>query len=357
MRLFRFSLLATVLWATAALQSVCAQQATVTGKLVNLNNDTVVGMEAVTVSLTNQETKAIFSAPLAKDSGLFTITGVPAGTYTLRVPLGCCLYRAYEQKDLVIAAGETKRMELPVQWSINLGTIGDDPQTLSADLRARAGEVKGPTPRMPDGKPDFSGVWSFGAKRVPTGNGPPQRRAPQMKPWAAAIQEELKKLGVDDNPAAYCLPSSATPSMYPSPQKFIQTASVIVQLTEWFDPGHRQIYLDGRKHPEYWNPSWMGHSIGHWEGDVLVVETTGFNEIVPMQAIHSEQLRVVERFTRPDLGHLSVDITAEDPEAWLDSFHTTVEAALLPDEEVLEWVCNENNREAIQKIVPWRGRP
>jgi len=357
MRLIRFFFLTVVLWAAANMQAVSAQPGLVTGRLIDPNKATIVGLEAGSITLTNQKTKQSFSAPISPETGEFSFKGLPGGTYDVRVPLGCCMYRSYEQKGLVIKAGVAKRLELPVEWHMNLGTVGDDPMTLGADLRRRAGELTGPTPRMPDGKPDFSGVWSFGARRAGAAQpaGPP--RPPAMKPWAAEIQRKLDELGVDKNPAAYCLPSNATPSMYPSPQKLIQTPSVIVQLTEWFDPGYRQIFLDGRDHPKDWNPSWMGHSVGHWEGDTLVVETVGFNEITPMMAIHSEQLRIVERFSRPDLGHIVVDITAEDPEAWTESFHTTVAAALIPDEEVLEWVCEENNREAIQKTVPWRGRP
>lgn len=359
MRFIRFVLLTVVFCATAQMQAVGAQSAVVTGKLIDPNKSTIVGLEAGSITLTNQKTNELYSSPISSKTGEFSVKGLPAGTYDVRVPLGCCMYRSYEQKGLVIKAGEAKRLELPIEWHMNLGTIGDDPTTFSADLRRRAGNVTGPTPRTPDGKPDFTGVWSFGVR--PTGAPPSAsstpRRAPSMKPWAAEIQRKLDELGVDKNPAAYCLPSNATPSMYPSPQKLIQTPSVIVQLTEWFDPGYRQIFLDGRKHPEDWNPSWMGHSVGHWEGDTLVVETVGFNEITPMGAIHSDQLRIVERFTRPDLGHLFIDITAEDPEAWTEPFHTSAAAALLPDEEVLEWVCEENNREAIQKTVPWRGRP
>lgn len=350
---FFFFFLTAFLWATLA---VSAQPAVVTGKLIDPNKATIVRLEAASITMTNKETNERFSSPISPETGEFSVTGLPSGTYDLLVPLGCCLYRTYEQKDLVIEAGEAKRLELEVEWHMNLGTIGDDPMTLGADLRRRAGKVTGPTPRMPDGKPDFSGVWSFGARRADAQSGPP--RPPAMKPWAAEIQRKLDELGVDKNPAAYCLPSNATPSLYPSPQKLIQTSSVIVQLTEWFDPGYRQIFLDGRGHPKDWNPSWLGHSTGHWEGDTLVVETVGFNEITPiMMAIHSEQLRIVERFTRPDLGILVIEITAEDPEAWTEPYRTTVAAALLPDEEVLEWVCAENNREPIEKTVPWRGRP
>jgi hypothetical protein len=210
---------------------------------------------------------------------------------------------------------------------------------------------------MADGKPDISGVWSFVRRAAGTGGpfGPPI----QMKPWAAEIQKQLRDLGVDPNAAAYCLPQSAIPTTLTYPQKFVQTASVIVQLTDFYTPGYRQIFLDGRGHPEYWNPSWLGHSVGTWDGDTLVIETVGFNEITPFGfGIHSEQLRVVERIRRPDYGRLEIEIYAEDPEAWEAPYTTTLEAALLPDEEILEWVCPENNTDPLHfGGLGWRGRP
>jgi hypothetical protein len=165
-------------------------------------------------------------------------------------------------------------------------------------------------------------------------------------------------MNVDQNAAAYCLPQTAVPTMLSYPQKFVQGRTTIIQLVDFFTPGYRQIFIDGRGHPADWNPSWLGHSVGTWEGDTLVVETVGFNEITPGFGIHSEKLRVVERFQRPDLGRLRVDIVAEDPEAWTGPLRSVAEAVLTPDEEVLEWVCAENNKDPLHfGGLGWRGRP
>ena len=110
--------------------------------------------------------------------------------------------------------------------------------------------------------------------------------------------------------------------------------------------------------PRLWNPAWMGHSTGAWDGDSLVVETVGFNEITPGFGIHTEKLRVIERFTRPEFNRLVIDITAEDPDAFTEALAFRIEAGLVLDQEILEFVCSENN-ETPQNIggVPWRGRP
>ena len=159
-------------------------------------------------------------------------------------------------------------------------------------------------------------------------------------------------MGADRNAGAYCLPQSATPITLIFPYKLIQTPDVIVHLTEFVTPGFRQIFLDGRGHPELWNPAWMGHSIGTWEGDTLVVETTGFNEITPGFGIHTEKLRVIERFTRPEFGRLEIEITAEDPDAYAEVFTFRREAGLVLDQEILEFVCAEKSSERTEEEQP-----
>ena len=343
--------------ALAISQSVIAQQGQglVTGRLIDANGNPAKGLENTSIRLTNVATKQEISAAVSQASGEFTVTGVPPGTYDISIPIACCLYRSFSQKGVTVRAGQTLRLDAHLEWGMNLGTIADDPGILGSDMRARAGRLTGPTPRTPDGKVDFSGVWSF-IRRAGSGEaGPP--RFP-LKPWAADIQRKLREMNVDPNPAAYCLPQTAVPTMLSYPQKFVQGRTTIIQLTDFFTPGYRQIFIDGRGHPRDWNPSWLGHSVGTWDGDTLVVETVGFNEITPGFGIHSEKLRVVERWRRPDFGRLHVDIVAEDPEAWTGPFRTEVEAALTPDEEVLEWVCAENNKNPLHfGGLAWRGRP
>ncbi len=145
------------------------------------------------------------------------------------------------------------------------------------------------------------------------------------------------------------------------PYKIIQSRDALVSLTETFSPGWRQVFLDGRPHPPMneWNPAWHGHSVGRWEGDTLVIDTVGFNEITPGFGVHSEKLHVIERWRRPDRGRLEIEITATDPEAWTGEFKFSFASGLVPNQEVLEYVCAENNPDILRvgSERGWRGRP
>jgi hypothetical protein len=136
-------------------------------------------------------------------------------------------------------------------------------------------------------------------------------------------------------------------SLYPFfLQKVIQTPSLIVILAE--DLTYRQIFLDGRDLPKSPNPSFMGYSIGHWEGDTLLVETIGFNDRTWLDATghpHSEALRTRERFRRRDFGHLEIEETLDDPKTFTKLVTVAVQAALAPDTEVIEYVCAENEKD------------
>ena len=279
-------------------------------------------------------------------------TKYPAGMYDMTVPMTCCMYRTYSQKSVAIKAGEALRMDLHLEWGINLGTIGDDPVMLNNDMRAKAKTLSGPAPRTRDGKPDLSGMW------VPVMEPGPPNPVP-MQPWAAEIQKKLQgESSYRQGPAAYCLPQSAIRIMLPFPFKLVQTPEVIVHLTEFTTPGYTQIFLDGRDHPKDWNPAWEGHSIGKWEGDTLVVDTAGYNEITAGVGIHTEKLHVVQRIRRPDAAHLEADIEASDPDAFTAVWKARVRAALVPDEEVLEFVCAENNKDPLHfGGLGYKGRP
>jgi hypothetical protein len=120
-------------------------------------------------------------------------------------------------------------------------------------------------------------------------------------------------------------------------------------LHESDTPGFRQIFLDGRKHPTDINPTWEGHSVGHWEGDTLVVDTSNYNDRswLSLSGIpHSEKLHTVERIRRPDYGHLDVEITMDDADAFTGRWVRTFTATLAPaEDEITEFICNENNRD------------
>lgn len=322
------------------------QMATINGVLQDPNGNPVTGTDG-TVHMKNTATQAEYTLPLSSKSE-FTLSGLPAGTYDLTIPMACCMYGTFEQKGIVLEAGQMLKLDVHMPWNINLGTIGDDPVMLMNDMRAKAKNIAGPTPRMPDGHPDFSGMWALIVEPGPRGVG----LGPfPLKPWAAEIQKKILERVKGDtnqlNPAAFCLPQSALQITLPFQFKLIQTPTLMIHLTEFQTPGYRQIFMDGRGHPKDWNPSWVGHSIGTWDGDTLVVDSTGFNEMTAGVGVHSEKLHVVERFHRPDLGHLDVDITVDDEEAYTGPYKRTVHATLVPQEEILEFVCAENNKDPL----------
>jgi hypothetical protein len=319
------------------------QTASVSGTLKDPNGNAVTGTEG-SVHLVNTATQKEFTTPISNKAD-FAVTGLPAGTYDLTVPMACCMYGTYSQKSLTVRAGEALTLELHLPWNINLGTIGDDPVMLMNDMRAKAKNIDGPTPRMPDGKVDFSGMWAQVTQPGAAGGQPP------LKPWAAEIQKQILEKAKTNtnilNPGAFCLPQSALQITLPFHFKLIQTPTLMIHLTEFLTPGYRQIFMDGRGHPQDWNPAWEGHAIGKWEGDTLVVDSTGFNEQTSGVGVHTEKLHVVERFQRPDKAHLQVDITVDDQDAYTGPWKRTVRATLIPQEEILEFVCAENNKDPL----------
>jgi hypothetical protein len=229
-----------------------------------------------------------------------------------------------------------------VPWGANLGTIADDPILLLDEFRDRASVPKGPAPRTREGKPDLSGMW------INVYN--PDTPAALLKPWAAELLRQRMANNSKDYPGAYCMPANASPITRAFPYKFVQTPPLIVVLHENDTPGVRQIFLDGRSHPKDMNPTWEGHSIGHWEKDTLVADTAGYNDRswLSLSGIpHTEKLHTVERIRRPDYGHIEIEITMDDSEAFTAPWKRTFTATLAPPgEEIMEFVCAENNRDS-----------
>jgi hypothetical protein len=266
-------------------------------------------------------------------AGTFTISSLPAGRYELSVPDIGFSFRAQTKKDLAVQAGQTLHQDFALEWSANLGTVGDD---TFLTIRNRYAGLKGPTPRTPAGKPDFSGMWN--------GSEDPHREQPSALPWALAIQKERFENSFKEAPSGFCLPGEVFPSA-PLLYKFVQTPTLLLQLTEDVTP-IRQIFLDGRGHPKDPDPSWKGHSIGRWEGDTLVIDTVGFNDKSWLTdgLPHTEKLHVVERYRRPDLAHLEIDVTMEDPGTLTKPWNLHMSWELAPGEELIEYVCTENNQ-------------
>jgi hypothetical protein len=132
--------------------------------------------------------------------------------------------------------------------------------------------------------------------------------------------------------------------------KIVQTPALIVILAE--DLEYRQIFLDGRELPREPNPAWMGYSVGRWDGDTLVVESTGYNERTWLENgfPHTEGLRLTERIRRTDFGHLAIEVTWSDPKIYAKSWTSKVAGVLTPDTELLEYVCAENERDRVHLV-------
>ncbi|HEY7388030.1 MAG TPA: hypothetical protein VH640_05945 [Bryobacteraceae bacterium] len=201
-------------------------------------------------------------------------------------------------------------------------------------------------PRTADGKPDFSGIWEHLHSRDTAyylkGIDFP------FRPLGKALFEEREANNQKDNPEGQCLPRGLPKADAFDLHKIVQTPGLLVILYE-YGTTFRQIFLDGRELPKDPNPTWMGYSVGHWEGDTLVVESNGFNgkawlsfEGVPI----TDALHLTERMRRRDFGHMDVQLTIDDPKAYMRPWTTELHPELIPDTELIEFVCNENEKDA-----------
>ncbi len=271
---------------------------------------------------------------------------------------------------------------------------GDVPRDAQGRVRMDA-----PPPKAQDGKPDLSGNWTRadreplpseiaglagrgrsggggrdpGAVSVepPTTSFPPDPDSPPLAafwdlgtnipgglpytPWAAELKKQRMATDDKDNPDANCMPMGFTQfHMQPQPRKIVQTPKLILILYE-ANYGIRYIYTDGRRLPPQADPLpwWYGYSVGHWDGDTLVVETNNLRgaENGPYDgwldvrgSPYSDQARITERFRRPIFGKLEIDFTIEDPKAYTKPFTLRINHRVIADEEPIEFICNENQQ-------------
>ncbi len=206
---------------------------------------------------------------------------------------------------------------------------------------------QGPAPRTADGKPDLSGNWAPNAIRenvdlIGTGVAVP------MLPWAQKVYDEHKGSLSKDDPEARCLPPGVPRmSTTPYPWTIVQTPKLIVIVYEGGAHIWRKIFMDGRGHDPNVADTWLGDSIGHWDGDTLVVETVGQNDktwIDEAGIPHSTEMKVTERIRRPDLAHLEIEHTVDDPKTFSKAWKFTTHPTLL-NGELIEYICQENNRD------------
>jgi hypothetical protein len=266
--------------------------------------------------------------------------------------------------------------------SSTTATFAQWPSYPSPGPRTADGKIDfaAPPPRTAYGKPDFSGLWepAHTAKTglaaglngtapipfaIPTSPDDPPvaqffnigagiKEGLPMTPWAAQVRAERKGNGNKDNPDALCLPLGLTQlHMHPQPREIVQTQREIVVLYE-ANGNVRRILTDGRPLPNNDPTPWFyGYSVAHWDGDTLVVETTGFRDDVWLDVEGSPLTssgKMTERWRRVKYGLMQIDITIEDPKAYTKPFTVRVNHQLMPDTELMEFVCQE--RDAVHYI-------
>ena len=209
-------------------------------------------------------------------------------------------------------------------------------------------DLSAPAPKTADGKPDLSGVWE--TRPGYTGNIAKDLKPGEVsfQPWAEALYQHRQDTLSKEDPQANCVLSGVPREhVVPYPFKILNSRGVIVILYEALH-SYRQIFMDGRKLPRDPQRAWMGYSVGHWEGDTLVVESAGFveNEWLDNSGHPgTESLHLTERFRRPDFGHIDLQITVDDPKAYKKPWTVNLQFNSMPGGELIEYVCDENEKD------------
>jgi len=214
-----------------------------------------------------------------------------------------------------------------------------------------------PAPRTADGKSDLSGLWrpELNPYRFDLIQDPKDEVI--FRPAAEALFQKRVADFRRDDPVTHCLPGGPSEIMNGT-YRIIQTPTMLALLFEGGSGRYRQIFTDGRKLPDDPNPSWFGNSVGRWEGDTLVVESSGFNDRSWLDRAghpHSERLRVTERFRRVDFGHMQFQITFDDPETLTRPLTISLAVRYAPDTEMMESVC-ENERDTVRLVAKATAR-
>jgi hypothetical protein len=208
--------------------------------------------------------------------------------------------------------------------------------------------LSAPAPRSADGKPDLSGVWR-GAGPLYRFNIAQDLKAEDVQPWAEALFLKRVRDSRRDSPLAQCRPVSVPFHNFFNLMRVVQSPNVMVLLYESPNSPLRTVYMDGRELPKDPNPTWLGYSIGRWEGDTLVITSAGFNDLGWLDSAghpQTESLRITERLHRRDFGHMDFEMTIDDPKVFTRPFSFKTERPLAPDTDIFEDVC-ENERDQV----------
>jgi hypothetical protein len=231
----------------------------------------------------------------------------------------------------------------------------------------RTVDLSAPTPRIAGGKPDFSGIWLTGNPLCAQGINPVTytcglelpmgRQGINMgagltgglpyQPWLAALVKERTANNAKDDPHVRCLPDTFLRAYsLPHMLKFVQTSGLLVVLDE-MNANYRQVFMDGRPLPDDPVPSWQGYSSAKWEGDALVVDSIGFRDDLWIDwngSVVTSAAKVRERIRRPDLGHLEIEVTIDDPKAYTKPWTVTLKQQIAVDTELVDEICLENEK-------------
>jgi hypothetical protein len=260
---------------------------------------------------------------------------------------------------LIVAAAVCASTSTGAQWvkhrTPNIPRAGDGRPNLSA-----------PPPRTSEGKPDLSGMWiTAAANALPCGRGlvecgielPMSREGGYMgaslqgglpyQPWAAERVKKNMATSSQDDPHGLCLPDTFLRAYgLPHIVKFVQTPQLLIALEE-YNADYRQIFIDGRSLPDDPTPSWNGYSVGRWDGDTLVVDSIGFRDDLWLDFRGSPLTsagKVRERITRPDFGHLNIEVTVDDSKAYTRPWTVRLQQQIIADTEIIDEICLENEK-------------
>ncbi len=268
---------------------------------------------------------------------------------------------------IAIAAGIVVGLSAPVsgQW-LKYPTAG---VPMTADGKPN---LSGPAPRLPNGKPDFSGIWLTGnannatcaqsedpeaivcGAELPMGKeginmGTSLPGGLPYQEWLAVLVKERTANNAKDDPHVRCFPDTFLRAYsLPHLLKFVQSDDLLVMLNE-MNAGYRQVFTDGRPLPEDPVPSWQGYSSARWEGDTLVVDSIGFRDELWIDwngSVITSAAKVQERIRRPDYGHLEIGVTVEDPKAYTRPWTVTLRQRLALNTELVDEICLENEQSA-----------
>lgn len=227
----------------------------------------------------------------------------------------------------------------------------------TVDMSAKA-------PRLPNDKPDFSGIWTSDEVDARNPGVPPNpydattsRRMINLgaeikgglpyQPWLATQIKDRKAAGPIDDPHIRCMPDNFLRSWgAPHLIKLVHTPTILVSLNEW-NASYRQILTDGRPLPDESFPAWQGYSVGTWDGDTLVVETNGLRDNLWLDwngSVVMEGAKIREEYSRPDFGHLEIKVTVDDPRAYTKPWTVTIKERVLGDAELIDEICLENEK-------------